>query len=91
MGSHLKRPYPRLGHASIGITSDVYVHLQPDSEVESMKKLEEMVFSASAFRPLRAVTERAHSGRELTSVAPEADGRALGEWVWRGGMISVIR
>jgi integrase len=41
MGSHLKRPYPRLGHASIGITSDVYVHLQPDSELESMKKLEE--------------------------------------------------
>ena len=34
-----------LGHASIGITSDVYVHLQPDSEVESMKKLEETFFS----------------------------------------------
>jgi hypothetical protein len=27
------------------ITSDVYVHLQPDSEVESMKKLEETFFS----------------------------------------------
>jgi hypothetical protein len=29
-----------LGQSSIGITSDVYVHLQPDSEVESMKKVQ---------------------------------------------------
>ena len=34
-----------LGHSSIGITSDVYIHLQPDSEVESMKELEETFFS----------------------------------------------
>ena len=42
----LKQTQSFLGHASIGITSDVYVHLQPDSEVESMKKLEETFFSA---------------------------------------------
>jgi integrase len=41
----LKQTQSFLGHASIGITSDVYVHLQPDSEVESMKKLEETFFS----------------------------------------------
>ncbi len=41
----LKQTQGFLGHASIGITSDVYVHLQPDSEVESMKKLEETFFS----------------------------------------------
>jgi len=40
----LKQTQSFLGHASIGITSDVYVHLQPDSEVESMKKLEETSF-----------------------------------------------
>ena len=33
-----------LGHSGIGITSDVYVHLQPDSEIESMKKLETAFF-----------------------------------------------
>ena len=43
--SDLKRTQSLLGHASIGITSDVYVHLQPDSEVESMKKLEQTFFS----------------------------------------------
>jgi integrase len=41
----LKQTQSFLGHASIGITSDVYVHLQPDSEVESMKKLEETFFN----------------------------------------------
>jgi integrase len=41
----LKQTQSFLGHSSIGITSDVYVHLQPDSEVESMKKLEEAFFS----------------------------------------------
>jgi integrase len=40
----LKQTQGFLGHSSIGITSDVYVHLQPDSEVESMKKLEESFF-----------------------------------------------
>jgi hypothetical protein len=40
----LKQTQSFLGHASIGITSDGYVHLQPDSEVESMKKLEETFF-----------------------------------------------
>jgi len=33
----LKQTQSFLGHSGIGITSDVYVHLQPDSEVESMK------------------------------------------------------
>lgn len=41
----LKQTQSFLGHASIGITSDVYVHLQPDSEVESMRKLKEKFFS----------------------------------------------
>jgi hypothetical protein len=35
----LKQTQSFLGHSGIGITSDVYVHLQPDSEVESMRKL----------------------------------------------------
>jgi len=42
----LKQTQGFLGHSSIGITSDVYVHLQPDSTVESMKKMEEK-FSAN--------------------------------------------
>lgn len=41
----LKQTQSFLGHASIGITSDVYVHLQPDSEVESMRKLEQTFFN----------------------------------------------
>jgi integrase len=41
----LKQTQGFLGHSSIGITSDVYVYLQPDSEVGSMKKLEETFFS----------------------------------------------
>ena len=40
----LKQTQSFLGHSSIGITSDVYVHLQPDSAVESMKKLEDSFF-----------------------------------------------
>lgn len=41
----LKQTQSFLGQANIGITGDVYVDLQPDSEVESMKKLEETFFS----------------------------------------------
>ena len=44
----LKQTQSFLGHASIGITSDVYVHSQPDSEVESMKKLEETFLASCA-------------------------------------------
>ena len=40
----LKQTQSFLGHSGIGITCDVYVHLQPDSEVESMAKLEEAFF-----------------------------------------------
>ena len=40
----LKQTQSFLGHSSIGITSDVYVHLQPDSAVESVKKLEKSFF-----------------------------------------------
>jgi integrase len=40
----LKQTQSFLGHSGMGITSDVYVHLQPDSEVESMKKLEAAFF-----------------------------------------------
>jgi integrase len=32
----LKQTQSFLGHSGIGITSDVYVHLQPDSEIHSM-------------------------------------------------------
>jgi integrase len=46
----LKQTQGFLGHSSIGITSDVYVHLQPDSEVESTKKLEETFFIARSNR-----------------------------------------
>lgn len=40
----LKQTQSFLGHSGIGITSDVYVHLQPDSEIESMEKLEQVFF-----------------------------------------------
>lgn len=40
----LKQTQSFLGHSGIGVTGDVYVHLQPDSEVASMKKLEESFF-----------------------------------------------
>jgi site-specific recombinase XerC len=40
----LKQTQSFLGRSGIGITSDVYVHLQPDSEVASMEKLEESLF-----------------------------------------------
>jgi integrase len=41
----LKQTQSFLGHSGIGITSDVYVHLQPDSEIESMEKLEGAFFN----------------------------------------------
>jgi len=41
----LKQTQSFLGHSSIGMTSDVYVHIRLDSTVESMKKLEETFFS----------------------------------------------
>jgi integrase len=40
----LKQTQSFLGHSGIGITGDVYVHLQPDSEVESLRKLEDAFF-----------------------------------------------
>jgi hypothetical protein len=40
----LKQTQSFLGHSGIRIASDVYIHLQPDSEVESMDKLEEAFF-----------------------------------------------
>ena len=42
----LKQTQSFLGHSGIGITSDVYVHLQPDSEVQSVQKLENAYFGA---------------------------------------------
>jgi len=53
----LKQTQSFLGHSSIGITSDVYVHLQPDSEVESMKKLEETFFSGLCSTVLKTGSE----------------------------------
>lgn len=40
----LKQTQSFLGHSGISVTGDVYVHLQPDSEVESMQKLEKAYF-----------------------------------------------
>jgi integrase len=40
----LKQTQSFLGHSGISVTGDVYVHLQPDSEVGSMQKLEEAYF-----------------------------------------------
>lgn len=40
----LKQTQSFLGHSGISVTGDVYVHLQPDSEVESMQKLEQAYF-----------------------------------------------
>ena len=40
----LKQTQGFLGHSGIGITSDVYVHLKPDSEIGSVEKLEETFF-----------------------------------------------
>jgi integrase len=53
----LKQTQGFLGHSSIGITSDVYVHLQPDSEVESMKKLEETFFGELCSTVLKTEVE----------------------------------
>jgi integrase len=53
----LKQTQRFLGHSSIGITSDVYVHLQPDSEVESMKKLGETYFGELCSTVLKTEVE----------------------------------
>lgn len=46
---HLEGPQCNVfAHAGVGITSDVYVHWQPDSEIESMKKLEHGFFGELA-------------------------------------------
>jgi hypothetical protein len=47
----LKQTQSFLGLASVGITSDVCVHLQPDSEVESMKKLEKTLVNCNGHKP----------------------------------------
>ena len=53
----LKQTQSFLGHSGIGITSDVYVHLQPDSEIESMKKLEETFFGELCSTVLKTEAE----------------------------------
>jgi integrase len=53
----LKQTQSFLGHSGIGITSDVYVHLRPDSEVESMAKLEEVFFSELCSTVLKTEVE----------------------------------
>jgi integrase len=57
----LKQTQGFLGHSSIGITSDVYAHLQPDSEVESMTKLEETFFGELCSTVLKTEVE-GHKG-----------------------------
>jgi len=41
---NLKKTQNFLGHSSIAVTGDGYAHLQPDSEIETMRKLEEGIF-----------------------------------------------
>jgi len=41
----LKQTQSFLGHSNIGTTGDVYVHLQPDSSIDAMKKLEQAFFT----------------------------------------------
>ena len=41
---NLKQTQSFLGHSGISVTGDVYLHLQPDAEIEAMKKLERAVF-----------------------------------------------
>ena len=53
----LKQTQGFLGHSGIGITSDVYVHLQPDSEIGSMGKLEEAFFGELCSTVLKAGVE----------------------------------
>ena len=60
----LKQTQSFLGHSRIGITSDVYVHLQPDSEVES----KEYVCEVSA-RNLNQCGELVEFGSALRLVA----------------------
>jgi integrase len=45
---NLKKTQSFLGHSSVAVTGDVYAHLQLDSEIETMSKLEEAIF------PIRA-------------------------------------
>jgi integrase len=53
----LKQTQSFLGHSGIGITSDVYVHLQPDSEVGSMEKLENAFFGELCSTVLKRTDE----------------------------------
>src|SRR6266851_5628981 len=53
----LKQTQGFLGHSGIGITSDVYVHLKPDSEVGSMEKLEDAYFGELCSTVLKAGVE----------------------------------
>jgi integrase len=58
----LKQTQSFLGHSGIGITGDVYVHLQPDSEIESMKKLEEGFFGELCSTVLKTDKEEGLKG-----------------------------
>jgi site-specific recombinase XerD len=53
----LKQTQGFLGHSGIGTTSDVYVHLQPDSEIGSMEKLEEAFFGELCSTVLKTEVE----------------------------------
>ena len=54
----LKQTQGFLGHSGIGITSDVYVHLKPDSEIGSVEKLEESFFGELCSTVLKTGRER---------------------------------
>ena len=45
----LKQTQNFLGHSGIGVTGDVYVHLRPDTEFETVQKLEESYFQNELF------------------------------------------
>ena len=59
----LKQTQRFLGHSGVAVTADVYVHLQADTEVEAMKKLEEAVFPDKSFPTVPKSGERPLSGR----------------------------
>ena len=52
----LKKTQSFLGHSNIGITGDVYAHLQPDTDMSTIEKLEESYFRTEM------CSERAQNG-----------------------------
>jgi integrase len=53
----LKQTQSFLGHSGIAITGDTYIHLQPDSEIASVRKLEDALFAEPCSTVLRKGSE----------------------------------